>query len=345
MSSDDRKLARDAYQKLGDDELASWDLVSEMHDWANLLVGNGASLAVWDGFAYNSLYDAAQVSGLLDDADVSVFGALQTTNFEGALRALLTSATIAEALGLDRDEFDERYESTRTALVSAVHAAHVPWAEVPTSTLEQIKHELLAYDTIFSTNYDLLLYWAAMADEPRGSLPDFFWSADLVFDQLDTEVWQKATKLLFLHGGLHLVRLPNLGTAKRRASPAGNLLESFADAGDETQPLFVSEGEASDKLASIRSSDYLSFALRTFDQATQPLVVFGHSLSEQDQHLVDIIRRLEAPIAFALRDPEDRTEQRAIRATLGVRLRKQKLLFFDAATHPLGDPDLHIESS
>lgn len=148
---------------------------------------------------------------------------------------------------------------------------------------------------------DLLVYWAAMCDQYPGKLPDYFWSSPLVFDPLNTEVWGKETKLLFLHGGLHLLRLSDGQTLKRKAMPGRNLLDLFGDSLPEDPdavPLFVSEGAAEDKLAVIRSSDYLSFALTTFAETDEPLVVFGHSLSEQDQHLVDILQRQRAPIAI-----------------------------------------------
>lgn len=41
-----------------DDELASWELVDQMHDWSVLLLGK-ASMAVWERFNYHSLYEEA----------------------------------------------------------------------------------------------------------------------------------------------------------------------------------------------------------------------------------------------------------------------------------------------
>ena len=38
-----------------------------------------------------------------------------------------------------------------------VNSVHRPWAQIPAQTLPAIKKELLRYDTVYSTNYDLLL--------------------------------------------------------------------------------------------------------------------------------------------------------------------------------------------
>lgn len=54
-------------------------------------------------------------------------------------------------------------------------------------------------------------------------------------------------------------------------------------------PLFISEGNSEEKLSSINRSDYLSFAYNKFSNHQGGLVVFGHLLSENDQHIVDVI--------------------------------------------------------
>lgn len=302
-------------------------------------------MAVWPRFGYHSLYEAAVGDlGTLTPVDQAVFDALQTTNFEGVLRDLRTAAIVDGALGLDTTRQLERYASIRDALVAAVHAVHIPWPDVTEEALAQIKLELLRYDSIFTTNYDLLVCWAAMCDTVPGNIVDYFWSNPLVFDRLNVDVWGKVSKLLFLHGGLHLVRLSDGRTLKRTAQPGANLLDLFGQplAQDpEAAPLFVSEGEAADKLAVIRSSDYLSFAFTTFAELDEPLVVFGNSLSAQDQHLVDIVQRRKAPIAVSVRDAAPR-DISAAKAGIRNRLRNNHVVFFDAATHPLGDPDLGV---
>jgi hypothetical protein len=341
----DESQARAAYAALDHHELADWSTVKAMHDWAVILLGNGASCAIWSRFGYGSLYRVAQRNGGLPPEDVNLFKALNTSNFEGVLAGLQTALKVDGALGLDVAPHLERYESVRDALVSAVHAVHIPWKAIPEDTFTDISEELREYEYVFSTNYDLVVYWAAMCDEPR-AMPDYFWRKDdlLVFDPLDTEISGKRTKLLFLHGGLHLYRLSDGRTFKRKATPTKNLLELFGDPLDfdpAAVPLFVSEGSAEDKLTVIRSSDYLSFALKQLAESSGPLVIFGQSLSEQDQHLLDVLRGRSGPIAVSLRagDPDDVEQKKHFACG---RLGRSDLLFFNASSHPLGDPSLMV---
>ena len=334
---------------MGDDELASWTVVEGMHDWAGLLLGNGASLAIWSGFGYRSLYATAVGGGTehpLSDNDQRVFRALGTTNFEGVLADVRVTAIVNEALGLDVSIPLDRYDSIRDALVAAVHAVHVPWIDVPEATLHTIREALVSFDFVFTTNYDLLLYWAAMAEDGSG-VADYFWTRmenSLIFEPRNVDIWHKATKILFLHGGLQLYHLPDGRTIKCVAPAGRSLLDVFGESPLDTLdaiPLFVSEGVTEDKMAAIRRSEYLTFALTTFADFDAPLVVFGHSLSAQDQHLVDIMRRLKAPIAVAVREPVAENIF-ARKAEVQGRLQSKSVLFFDATTHPLGAGDLAI---
>jgi hypothetical protein len=44
--------------------------------------------------------------------------------------------------------------------MEAVRGIHIPWALLPSSVRESMKRELARYSYVFSTNYDLLIYWA-----------------------------------------------------------------------------------------------------------------------------------------------------------------------------------------
>jgi hypothetical protein len=206
--------------------------------------------------------------------------------------------------------------------------------------LRQIKEALLLYDWVYSTNYDLLVYWAVMVDSPDG-FKDFFWSER--FDLTDTEIWDKVTKVLYLHGALHLYRMTTGETLKRRAEER-NLLEAFA-AGDwrDALPLFIAEGSSEDKLRAIYGSDYLSFAFSRFSEHRGDLVVFGHRLSDTDKHLIDVMQTWSPKtIAISMR-PGDEDEIIERKARLKRRLRGHGLVFFDSTTHPLGLPELEVE--
>jgi hypothetical protein len=111
-------------------DLLSWSDTQNLCDWTGLLIGNGASIAFWDDFAYTSIYERARDIGSdhpLRDDDVRVFDAFETTNFEQVLAALNTSTRVLSSLGYTTDFVQERYESIQEALFDAIHSVHVPW--------------------------------------------------------------------------------------------------------------------------------------------------------------------------------------------------------------------------
>jgi hypothetical protein len=44
-----------------------------------------------------------------------------------------------------------------------VKSVHPPWAAIPEKVLIQIGEHLRRYSNVYSTNYDLLMYWARMS--------------------------------------------------------------------------------------------------------------------------------------------------------------------------------------
>lgn len=166
-----------------------WAKLAPLYQWTGLLVGNGASLAVWPDFGYRSLFQracSAKVGPHLTAADQRLFAAFEhTTNFETVLAALSISETVCQALELDQEyhAIHARHLSIQLALQRAIHAVHVRYAVLPPVTLANLRQALLAYQRIFTTNYDLLTYWAIMS-KPTGRIKDFFFSKESgVFDR------------------------------------------------------------------------------------------------------------------------------------------------------------------
>lgn len=332
-----------------DATLPPWSDIEAQQEWSGLLVGNGASRAVWDRFDYGSLYSkamSADVQHPLGPADQAIFQALGTENFEATMAGLDLSRKVCAALGIQYQPIDQRYTAIQRALIEAVHAVHISWGVIPNAPLEQIRNALLPYDYVYSTNYDLLVYWAMMAQPKASGFTDYFWGPDCAFDLANTEVWQKATKVLYLHGGIHLYRLSNGVTVKKIAANTGALLDTFGQAYKGVDvPLFVAEGQADDKQRSIRRSEYLSFAFSQFSDHRGPLVVFGHALGNPDQHLVNAMShwsQITVPVVAISLRPDSPQNIVAKKATLHQRLPKLKLVFYDATTHPLGDAGLKV---
>ncbi|HEX3355139.1 MAG TPA: DUF4917 family protein [Terriglobales bacterium] len=324
-----------------DDTLVAWDKLQDI-PWTGLLVGNGASCAVWGHFRYKSLYDQSrsdQMTNRLNAEAVHIFEALETHNFELVLSALKTTSLVNGAIGQDPAIAEGLYLVIQNALVEAVKSVHIPWANIPENNFRAIKESLIRYEFVYSTNYDLLLYWSIMLDEPLG-FKDYFFGPR--FDLGNTEIWDKVTKILFLHGGLHLYRALSGETIKRKAEPGQNLLDLFGTPLEQfAVPLFITEGSSRDKLNSIYRSDYLSFAYSQFAKHRGPLVIFGQSLNAQfDGHLIDAIKHSEAKDLGISLLPG--AEVPANKARLHGAFPNINLHFFDATTHPMGAATLSV---
>ncbi|MBF0341551.1 MAG: DUF4917 family protein [Magnetococcales bacterium] len=70
------------------------------------------------------------------------------------------------------------------------------------------------------------------------------------------------------------------------------ILDQVRQALDERKyPLFVAEGASRDKLTKIMHSAYLHKALRSFSAVTGSLFIYGHSLAENDEHILRLIEK------------------------------------------------------
>lgn len=337
--------------ELESSDLLRWPDVQE-REWGGILIGNGASIAFWDEFAYDSIFERARtVANPLDPDDIGVFDAFDTTNFEHVLAALKTSRIVLSALSYDSTFIRERYESIQRALFEAVHSVHVPWGLTSSfnSKLEAIRDELETYAWVYSLNYDLILYWAVMSKHGGKGIGDFFWQNDGSFDPGNAVLADWAsdwTQIVWLHGGIHLRRHVD-GTIYKQRAEGSNLLDKFKTSytGDVT-PLLVSEGTADDKYRAITRSSYLDFGLRRLSEHEGGLVVFGSSLRSEDQHLVRAIN--EQPvgqIAVSIRPSNDAPTIRQRKAELRGQFPSSDLYFFDATTHPFGEPGMRVKRS
>jgi hypothetical protein len=323
-------------------ELEDWNTLNSSIGFPELLIGNGASLAVWRKFAYFSLFDEAQTTRnrSLSPTELSVFRALDTSNFEQVLSALKNSIRVNAALTINSSSPRHRYFAIKEALIHAVRSVHIPWSQMQADSLTRINSALSQYQTVYSGNYDLLNYWAVM--QAPEAFEDMFRGADSTFDPGDCQRGD-ATRLLYLHGGMHLVKNID-GSTRILNSSESTLLASFAINQLGDIPLFVNEGSSADKLKAIRSCDYLSFCYSQLAQPKDRLCIFGHSLGAQDQHLILALQQAglkTLAISIYPHNPLFIAQQKQHYANLFAE-QQVELRFFDALSHPLGDPGLRI---
>lgn len=153
----------------------------------------------------------------------------------------------------------------------------------------------------------------------------------------------------FLHGALHIAVMGDDSTCKRRADQSRSLLDSFSlpYRGDEaSRPLVVSESHAGTKERVIADNRYLTYCWQQLADCDAPTVVLGHSLEDQDQHLIDALNTTDRPIAVGIHPKtthrDNKSEKHRICAALAD---IGEISFFDSTTHPLTAKQLRVSSS
>jgi hypothetical protein len=333
-----------------DSSLEPWDAVATTSDSRpTLLLGNGFSTNLWDQFRYKNLFEQAD----LDAAVKALFDELDTSNFETVLECIHHARLTAGAIGQDTAEIETLYGTVRDALYATVRALHVAWSQFPDPACRAIVTALHQHRAVYTTSYDLSLYWSTMRVKPLKTV-DFMWNDGNTFSPGNCSK-SRGIPIYYLHGGLHLWVEEDGTSGKWSNSKRGGLLGRGAPnptgkqlpdegTGDARQPLFVSEGDSRSKVRTIHRSEYLTFCLDSLKEDDSDTVVFGHSLSSQDQHIVEALNAgPDRRLAISIYPHQSST---AIAAEK-VRIRQQirdgiEVVYFDSETHPLGDPALHI---
>lgn len=311
-----------------------WNAIAgEFEGTGPLLVGNGASVALWSAFDYTSLFQVAMDSGLLGAEHQPLFDIAGGKDFEAVLRNLHIARSVSTVFGQPTNIHDQRSMEVRNALRSAVVETHIPWTSVTQAQLAQIRNSLACHSAVFSTNYDLLLYWAMMS-VANDAFKDLFWGPGSTFNAIDTDVTGGAIPVFWLHGGAHLIRGWD-GRTRKRTSAAGNLIATFGDDPDST-PLMITEGTGAHKLKRITESDYLHHCYRMLADPQETLTIVGSSLNAvSDSHLLEAVGRAKPDrIAVSLFQPTAGAASQLWGRIVEV-VGHEDVRVFDASTHPL----------
>lgn len=296
----------------------------------NVLLGNGFSRTYWGGFNYKSLLDCfgeKPVGRYLQTK--SLFSKLETVNFEEVLRAIFHAYLVS----LDNQEATKTlYLDVRNALISSVNKIHPKWDDVP---VEWIGKCLSKYSNIFTTNYDLLPYWAILNKQSERFVDYFF--KEMKFDPRDTDVYWNKTPIHFLHGAIHLRSRTRYDAVKINLRPDSGLEGVFDFKFMEDFPLFITEGRSEMKLSRIRENNYLNFCYEKLRQSEGGVTVYGHDLNEEyDGHIVEALKESRnQPIAvsvFSDLNPSDKQKfaYRISRLFIGS---NKEVVFFESAAH------------
>lgn len=276
----------------------------------HLLLGNGFSVA-YDPtiFSYNALHDF--ITKLRDKDLLTIIGVIETRNFELIMQHLDTFSALLSAFGAApafKRRIDDATAKLKTGLLDAVKALHpehvfsVP-EEQSRACATFLTRFLDAKGHIYSTNYDLLLYWILMRnsignhvdgcgrelENPSDEfVPDEeqIWSEELIWGKHRDE-----QNVFYLHGALQFFD-SGVEIIKEQYDTYNYLLQKISARMDKGEyPIFVTAGNGQQKLNHIMHNQYLTFCYDDLCQATGSLVTFGFSFGPYDEHIIDAINK------------------------------------------------------
>lgn len=267
----------------------------------HILLANGFSRNYDnDRFAYQSLRErAATLSAPIERH----FSELGTPDFEAVLNAISDLQRDAQSESELRELRRQEVE-VKLAFLSAVEEVHpasaIALSNEEVETCAKFLHHFCDpgrpetdRGKIFTTNYDLLLFWVIARQSKMlkcydGFTPEPFNDAYRPWDP-DPD---RSPGLVYLHGALHIYRRGRDHRMLRYRAGA-RLVDQIRDRFKVRDfPLIVAEGKSEQKAARIDKSDYLKHALGIFRGALandSVLFTFGHSLDARDRHILQLV--------------------------------------------------------
>lgn len=312
----------------------------------HLLLGNGFSIALFpEIFVYQSLLDSADFSKLQESR--RVFDLLKTTDFEEVIHALKTSATIIQPFKNDREliaTIESQADEMKLLLINAIANNHPKNPSEITDNQFNSSRKFLAHfiskelpgrqvGNIYTVSYDLLLYWTIMHNnEAERNADKLILAADDGFRASEEDpgadyvTWTGLSdnqNIRFMHGGLHLFDdgydLKKFCWERSGGVPLITQIQSALD--NNQYPLFVSEGTSIAKLKKIRHSHIsLQSALKSFSKIGGNLFIYGHSLANNDDHIINLIPKSKVERVFIgiYGSPDDDRNRLLIKKAAGL---------------------------
>jgi hypothetical protein len=275
----------------------------------HLIMGNGFSMAYDHNiFSYNALYDF--IEKLKDPTLSKLFEVINTKNFELVMRQLDNFIEIAKAFNED-GELIKALTSANLLLqkglidaVSSLHPEHIFEVSDEKSKLcFSFLNEYLGKEgKVFSSNYDLLLYWVLMRNNPESSNDGFGkeylnpveakrGNEEAEFGELYWGKNKEKQNIFHVHGTLPIFDT-GIEIEKEVYRDRNYLLENIKQRMDNKDyPIFVTAGDGAEKLKHIYHNRYLTYCYDKLSSITGFLVSFGFNFGEYDYHIIDAVNK------------------------------------------------------
>lgn len=317
LSNEDVKTRSDNMEMMKKNDIKSWSDVG-WEDWSTIILGNGASIAIHQGFSYQSLRDVASKNGRLATA-APIFDEFKTADFEHVLLACWYADRVNRAMKVPSTNISVAYVEVREALIEAVHGVHPMYTDI-SGDLQRVGKFASRFHTVVSLNYDLILYWAMMKlnENKRNWFKDAFCGGNF---ETNWEYLRSpyigndgATLVFYPHGSLSLAHdyLGNELKIVSSTDTARDLLDAITKQWRSGRyvPVFVSEGTSKEKIAAIRRSRYLMNVYeKVLPTVGEGVVVYGWSFDVRDKHVLDAMAGSASPpkrlaVSVFTRQPE-----------------------------------------
>ncbi len=191
----------------------------------SVLLGNGFSRSYNDGiFSYESLVQNADL-GVHAGSVARLFDQLHSRDFEYAVSTLETSRNVLSAFaqqGAAQNPPDTVLAGAAATLRRQLGAAVIANHPIASTVLTDAECDacsafLTPFDRLFTTNYDLLLYWVCVKDHVNLNSrwrDGFGWNTDNVGHLYWPSIHSSGQTIFYLHGALHLYTHSTLGLEK-----------------------------------------------------------------------------------------------------------------------------------
>lgn len=272
----------------------------------SLLLGNGFSMSYAPTiFSYNALHRFVEEVG--NELLKALFRVVDTHDFERVMHQLETFSALCDAMGFDvslKEQLQAASEELKASLIKAIRALHpehvytIPQEKCDACT-EFLRPYLESSGSLFTTNYDLLLYWILMRGglqsrdgfgRDRENDEDYVPAEEVEYSELRWGRNRAGQNVHYVHGALPLF---DTGTEIIKEEYAENyLLEQIAqrvERGD--YPVFVTAGDGTQKLTHIRHNPYLQHSYEALASVEGSVVTFGFNFGDQDSHIVEALQR------------------------------------------------------
>lgn len=276
----------------------------------HLLLGNGFSMAYDHNiFSYNALYEFIEK---LDNELLSkLFNIINTKNFELVMQQLDNFLELAKVFSTDKQlvtKLENASEELKTSLIDAIEKLHPEHVfEMPEEKSINCFNFLSSFidheGKIFTTNYDLLMYWVLIRNQSQNAVdgfgrevenPDAYKTGD-DFEWSDL-YWGKNREkqsVFYVHGTLPIFDTGVEILKEVYTEKDGNyLLQNIKKRMDQKDyPVFVTAGNGRQKLEHIMHNRYLTDCYENLSKIEGSLITFGFNFGEYDDHIIEAVNK------------------------------------------------------